>query len=61
MRTAIGQGAALGFGDEIEAGLRTGFGLLGDYGATRDAIRGDVKDFAKENPKTALRLRSAVA
>lgn len=54
LRTAIGQGAALGFGDEIEAGLRTGFGLLGDYGATRDAIRGDVKDFARENPLTAL-------
>ena len=54
LRTAIGQGAALGFGDEIEAGLRTGFGLLGDYGATRDAIRADVKDFAEENPMTAL-------
>ncbi len=53
-RTAVGQGALLGFGDEVEAGLRTGFGLLGDYGATRDEIRGQVKDFAAENPATAL-------
>ena len=54
LRTAIGQGAGLGFGDEIEAGVRTGFGLLGDYSKTRDDIRGDVKDFAEENPMTAL-------
>ena len=53
-RTAVGQGALLGFGDEVEAGLRTGFGLLGDYGTTRDEIRGQVKDFAAENPATAL-------
>ena len=53
-RTAIGQGALLGFGDEVEAGLRTGFGLLGDYGKTRDEIRGELKDFARENPGTAL-------
>ena len=53
-RTAVGQGALLGFGDEVEAGLRTGFGLLGDYGGTRDEIRGQVKDFAAENPATAL-------
>lgn len=25
------QGVSLGFGDEISAGLRTGFGYLGDY------------------------------
>ena len=53
-RTAVGQGALLGFGDEVEAGLRTGFGLLGDYSGTRDEIRGQVKDFAAENPATAL-------
>ena len=53
-RTAVGQGALLGFGDEVEAGLRTGFGLLGDYGKTRDEIRAELKDFARENPGTAL-------
>ena len=53
-RTALGQGALLGFGDEIEAGLRTGFGLLGDYDKTVGDVRSNVKDFAKENPKTAL-------
>jgi len=53
-RTALGQGALLGFGDEIEAGLRTGFGLLGDYDKTVGDVRSNVKDFAKENPMTAL-------
>ena len=31
-RAALGQGLLFGFGDELEAGVRTGFGLLGDYG-----------------------------
>lgn len=50
----LGQGAGLGFGDEIEAGLRTGFGLLGDYDETVGDVRADIKDFARENPMTAL-------
>lgn len=50
----LGQGAGLGFGDEIEAGLRTGFGLLGDYDKTVGDVRADIKDFARENPMTAL-------
>ena len=54
LRTGVGQGLALGFGDELEAAARTGFGLLGDYKGTRDDIRAQVKDFAKENPNTAL-------
>lgn len=45
----IGQGAALGFGDELEAGLRTGFGRLGDYRATRDRIRRSQEDFERAN------------
>lgn len=36
------QGATLGGADEIEAGLRTGFGLAGDYGQVRDDIRADL-------------------
>lgn len=53
-RTALGQGALLGFGDEVEAGLMTGFGLLGDYQNYRDNVRANVKEFADENPITAL-------
>ena len=54
-RTAL-QGLTLGFGDEAEAGLRTGFGLLGDYDATVADIRSNIKDFRKENPTGALAL-----
>lgn len=53
-RTGLGQGALLGFGDEIEAGLTTGFGLLGDYDKKVANVRGQVRDFADENPMTAL-------
>ena len=49
-----GQGLLLGFGDEIEAGLRTGFGFAGDYDKTRDDIRENISDFRDANPKTAL-------
>lgn len=50
------QGLSLGFGDEAEAGLRTGFGLLGDYDKTVGDIRKDIKDFREENPLTSLGL-----
>ena len=52
----VGQGVALGFGDEIEAGLRTGFGLLGDYDKTVKDVRGNIKDFREENPYGSLAL-----
>jgi hypothetical protein len=55
VRTA-GQGLALGFGDEIEAGLRTGFGFLGDYDETVGDIRQDIDLFRKENPVTSAAL-----
>ena len=48
------QGLLLGFGDEMEAGLRTGFGFAGDYKKTRDDIRENIDDFRAANPKTAL-------
>ena len=38
-RATLGQGLLFGFGDELEAGLRTGFGLAGDYGKTVADIR----------------------
>ena len=53
---ALGQGVTLGFGDEIEAGLRTGFGLLGDYDKTVKNVRGNIKDFREENPLLSLGL-----
>jgi len=53
---AVGQGLSLGFGDEIEAGLRTGFGFLGDYDKTVKDVRGNIKDFREENPLTSLGL-----
>ena len=54
-RTGL-QGLTLGFGDELEAGLRTGFGLLGDYDETVGDIRKNIKDFRRENPELALGL-----
>lgn len=48
------QGVMLGFGDEFEAGLRTGFGLLGDYDKTVEDVRRNLKAFSDENPMTAL-------
>ena len=53
---ALGQGVTLGFGDEFEAGLRTGFGLLGDYDKTVKDVRGNIKDFRDENPLLSLGL-----
>ena len=53
---AVGQGLSFGFGDELEAGLRTGFGFLGDYDKTVKDVRGNIKDFREENPATALGL-----
>jgi hypothetical protein len=46
---AMGQGL-FGFGDEIEAGLRTGFGVVGDYTATRNQIRDDIEQAYSDNP-----------
>lgn len=58
-RSLLGQGTFLGFGDEIEAGARTGFGLLGDYDQTVSDIRSDIKDFRKKNPTESLLLELA--
>lgn len=50
----VGQGLSFGFGDEIEAGLRSGFGMTGDYSDIRDDIRGGIQQFSEDNPKTAF-------
>jgi len=47
-------GLTLEFGDEIEAGLKTGFGFLGDYEGERDKIRREMAKFRENNPYEAL-------
>ena len=46
---AVGQGA-WSFGDEIEAGIRTGFGFLGDYDATKEQINSEIAQAYDQNP-----------
>ena len=59
-RTALGQGTALGFGDEIVASLRSGSiggltpNLYGDYDQAVKEERESVADFRKRAPLTAL-------
>jgi hypothetical protein len=53
-RSALGQGLGFQFGDEIEAGFRTGFGKLGDYKATRDQIRSEQAEFADQYPGLSI-------
>jgi hypothetical protein len=48
-----GQGATLGFADEIEARVRSAFGG-GPYQAVRDRVRAANEQFQQENPGTAL-------
>lgn len=54
----VAQGATFGFGDEIEAGIRS---LMSErpYEEIRDELRGDIKRFSDENPGTALGLELA--
>lgn len=56
---AIGQGATLGWSDELEAALRTGFGLAGDYRGTKESIKEEMGEFSESYPKTALGLELA--
>ena len=50
----VGAGLSFEFGDEIEAGVKTGFGFLGDYEGERDKIRGEMAEFRENNPYEAL-------
>lgn len=47
---SFAQGATFGTGDEIEAGLRTGVGLWGDYDQTLKDVRGQIADFRERAP-----------
>ena len=53
-RAGPGQGLLFGFGDEAEAGLRTGFGLFGDYDKKVGEIRDDIAEFQKQAPGVSI-------
>ena len=55
-RLALGQGLALGFGDEIEAGFKTLGGLTGDYSKTLKDVRGKIDQYRKARSKESLAL-----
>jgi hypothetical protein len=50
----LAAGLTFEFGDEIEAGFRTGFGTNGDYKTTRDEIRAEMDQFRDNNRGEAL-------
>lgn len=52
-------GLTLGSADEIEAGLRTGGGMFGDYTSARDDIRAEQGYWESQNPGTAIGSRMA--
>ena len=47
------QGLTMGFGDEIEAGVRSLFSDK-DYASELKGVRSDIQQFSKNNPKAAL-------
>ena len=51
----LGQGVSFGWGDELEAGVRSQFSDR-SYEDIRDELRGDLKEFSRDNPGTALAL-----
>lgn len=53
MARSVGQGAAFGFSDEIEAAIASAFGSE-TYGEAQDRVRSELADFKRRNPGTAL-------
>ena len=51
---ATTQGLTLGFADEIEAGVRSAFDSNKSYTDIIKQVRGQIKDFRKSNPGTAI-------
>jgi hypothetical protein len=51
---ATTQGLTLGFADEIEAGVRSAFDSNKSYTDIVKEVRGQIKDFRKSNPGTAI-------
>jgi len=52
-RTILGQGTLLGFGDELEAGVRNIFDKRG-YGEILDEVQGELKQFKKDRPVASV-------
>ena len=53
-RAGLGQGLLFGFGDELEAGIRTGGGLFGNYDDKVGQIRNEIRDYQAQNPGKAI-------
>lgn len=53
-RSALGQGALLGFGDELEAAVRTGSFSSPEYRQTRDQLRAQQDAYREANPVISL-------
>jgi hypothetical protein len=53
MRTSVGQGVLMGFGDEIEAGIKSVFSEK-DYNEIVKEVRSEIDAYRKEFPKTAI-------
>jgi hypothetical protein len=53
-RSALGQGALLGFGDELEAAVRTGSFSSPEYKQTRDQLRAQQDAYREANPVISL-------
>lgn len=51
---SVVQGLTFGFGEELEAAAKTGFGLIGDYDKEVTKLRKDIEDFQKTNPALAI-------
>jgi hypothetical protein len=60
LRTAVGQGAAMGFGDEVEAAVRAPFSDR-TYAEIRDDVRAQNADFGRRHPVLAPSLEVAGA
>ncbi len=54
VRQIAGQGLGMSTGDELEALVRTGGGLWGNYGETLDEIRGELRDYQTSRPGEAF-------
>tara|TARA_R100001377_G_scaffold63969_2_gene39562 strand:+ start:4450 stop:6423 length:1974 start_codon:yes stop_codon:yes gene_type:complete len=58
LRTAVGQGFGLGFGDEIEGAINSGLSQLSDdpktYQQARGIARAKIKQFQSENPGVGI-------
>ncbi len=54
LRSAIGQGTLLGFGDELEAAARTGSFSSPEYKDLRDQLRAQQDEYRRQNPVISI-------